>query len=64
LPFVSDLSENELALDALKAVMGVLAYSSFDAKRAAAASTLGKLTLHSDNKVVGALYKVKYYLGY
>jgi hypothetical protein len=44
--------------------MGVLAYSSFDAKRAAAASTLGKLTLHSDNKVVGALYKVKYYLGY
>jgi hypothetical protein len=62
-PFVSDLSEHELALvelpnkptiiapDALKAVMGVLAHSSLDAKRAAAASTLGQLTLHSDNEV-------------
>jgi hypothetical protein len=62
-PFVSDLPVSELALvelpnkptiiapDALKAVMGVLAHSSLDAKRAAAASTLGKLTLHSDNEV-------------
>jgi hypothetical protein len=62
-PFVSDLSPSELALvelpnkptiiapDALKAVMGVLAHSSFEAKRAAAASTMGHLNLHSDNEV-------------